>query len=61
RSRRQDAIGTPFCISVYHHTLEDNTVTLRERDSMEQTRVNITDLHALIHDRVSINSLLRRI
>ena len=61
RYRRQDAIGTPFCITVDHQTLEDNTVTLRERDSMEQTRVSVADLHKLIHDRVSINSLLRRL
>ncbi len=61
RYRRQDAIGTPFCITVDHQTLEDNTVTLRERDSMEQTRVNIDDLHRLIHGRVSINSLLRKL
>lgn len=61
RYRRQDAIGTPFCITVDHQTLEDNTVTLRERDSMAQTRVNIADLHSLIHDRVSLNGLLRRL
>ncbi|MCM1110088.1 MAG: glycine--tRNA ligase [Clostridium sp.] len=61
RYRRQDAIGTPFCITVDHQTLEDNTVTLRERDSMEQTRVRIDDLHRLIHDRVSLTSLLRRL
>ncbi len=61
RYRRQDAIGTPFCITVDHQTLEDNTVTLRERDSMEQKRVNIADLHSLIHDRVSLNSLLRKL
>jgi glycyl-tRNA synthetase len=61
RYRRQDAIGTPFCITVDHQTLEDNTVTLRERDSMQQTRVNVADLHKLIHDSVSINSLLRKL
>ncbi|MDE5900165.1 MAG: glycine--tRNA ligase [Muribaculaceae bacterium] len=61
RYRRQDAIGTPFCITVDHQTLEDNTVTLRERDSMEQTRVKVDDLHKLIHDCVSINSLLRKL
>ena len=61
RYRRQDAIGTPFCITVDHQTLEDGTVTLRERDSMEQSRVAVADLHKLIHDRVSINSLLRRL
>ena len=41
RYRRQDAIGTPFCITVDHKTLEDNTVTLRDRDSMNQKRVHI--------------------
>jgi len=61
RYRRQDAIGTPFCITVDHQTLEDNTVTLRERDSMQQTRVQIADLHKLIHGQVSLNSLLRKI
>ena len=61
RYRRQDAIGTPFCITVDHQTLEDNTVTLRERDSMEQTRVSVDDLHKLIHDRVSLASLLRKL
>lgn len=61
RYRRQDAIGTPYCITVDHQTLEDNTVTLRERDSMEQTRVNVSDLHKLIHDNVSLNSLLRKL
>lgn len=61
RYRRQDAIGTPFCITVDHQTLEDNTVTLRHRDSMEQARVNVADLHKLIHESVSINSLLRKL
>ena len=61
RYRRQDAIGTPYCITVDHQTLEDNTVTLRDRDTMEQTRVPVADLHKLIHDRVSLMSLLRKI
>ncbi len=61
RYRRQDAIGTPYCITVDHRTLEDNTVTLRDRDTMEQTRVQVADLHKLIHDRVSLTSLLRKI
>ncbi|MDE6131270.1 MAG: glycine--tRNA ligase, partial [Muribaculaceae bacterium] len=54
-------IGTPYCITVDHQTLEDNTVTLRERDSMAQTRVAIADLHKIIHDSVSLNSLLRKL
>ncbi|MDD6131659.1 MAG: His/Gly/Thr/Pro-type tRNA ligase C-terminal domain-containing protein, partial [Bacteroidales bacterium] len=59
RYRRQDAIGTPFCITVDHQTLEDNTVTLRHRDSMEQERVAIADLAGLIDQEVSLNRLLK--
>ena len=44
RYRRQDAIGTPFCITVDFDTLEDNQVTVRERDSMQQVRLPINDL-----------------
>ncbi|MGM9900105.1 MAG: glycine--tRNA ligase [Bacilli bacterium] len=44
RYRRQDAIGTPFCVTVDFDTLEDNTVTIRNRDTMEQERINIDDL-----------------
>jgi len=44
RYRRQDEIGTPYCVTVDYDTLEDNTVTVRERDSMEQGRVKIDDL-----------------
>ncbi len=61
RYRRQDAIGTPYCVTVDHQTLEDNTVTLRHRDSMEQERVNIADLRTLIQDKVSIESLLKNL
>lgn len=48
RYRRQDAIGTPFCITVDHQTMEDNTVTLRFRDSMEQIRIEIEKLEDFI-------------
>ncbi len=58
RYRRQDAIGTPYCITVDHQTLEDNTVTIRHRDSMEQERVAIDQLRAIIGDLVSWNNLL---
>lgn len=44
RYRRQDAAGTPYCITVDHQTLEDNTVTLRDRDSMEQIRISIDEI-----------------
>jgi glycyl-tRNA synthetase len=61
RYRRQDAIGTPYCVTVDGQTLEDNTVTLRFRDTMEQERVAIADLHKIIGDSVNISSLLRKI
>ncbi len=61
RYRRQDAIGTPYCITVDHQTLEDNTVTLRDRDSMKQERVNISELRAKLIDACSINNILRKI
>ena len=44
RYRRQDEIGTPFCITVDFETAEDNSVTIRDRDSMEQIRVKIDEL-----------------
>ena len=59
RYRRQDAIGTPYCITVDHQTLEDNCVTLRNRDTMAQERVAIADLNNIIADKVSITSLLK--
>ena len=61
RYRRQDAIGTPYCVTVDHDTLQDNTVTLRFRDTMEQERVNIADLRGIIEDKVSITSLLKKL
>ena len=59
RYRRQDAIGTPYCITIDHQTLEDNCVTLRNRDTMQQERVAIADLNGIIADKVSITSLLK--
>ena len=61
RYRRQDAVGTPFCVTVDYDTLKDNTVTLRYRDTMEQKRVPVSELRALIEDQVSITSLLKKI
>ena len=61
RYRRQDAIGTPFCVTVDHDTLKDNCVTLRYRDSMKQERVPIDSLQAIIEDQVSITSLLKKL
>lgn len=61
RYRRQDAIGTPFCITVDHQTLEDDTVTIRHRDSMQQERVAIGELERIIGDLVSLNKLLEQL
>lgn len=61
RYRRQDAIGTPYCITVDHQSLEDNTVTIRHRDSMEQERVSIDQLSKIIGDLVSWNTLLSQL
>lgn len=61
RYRRQDAIGTPYCVTVDHDSLNDGKVTLRFRDTMEQERVNISDLAAIIEDKVSIVSLLKKL
>ncbi len=61
RYRRQDAVGTPYCITVDHETMKDDCVTLRDRDTMQQQRVRISDLRALIEEKVSITSLLKKI
>ena len=61
RYRRQDAIGTPFCVTVDHDTLTDNCVTIRFRDTMEQKRVPIADLAQIIGEQVSIKSLLQKV
>ena len=61
RYRRQDAIGTPYCITVDHQTLEDGTVTLRERDSMDQRRLSVDELEKILSEEVSLNSLLRKL
>ena len=61
RYRRQDAIGTPYCITVDHDSLQDGCVTLRFRDTMEQERVRIEDLVKIIEDKVSITSLLKKL
>ena len=61
RYRRQDAIGTPYCVTVDHDTLNDGCVTLRFRDTMEQERVAISELNAIIEDKVSIASLLKKL
>ena len=61
RYRRQDAIGTPFCVTVDHQTLTDGTVTLRHRDSMQQDRVKIENLHGIIGEAVNMRNLFKKI
>ncbi len=61
RYRRQDAIGTPFCITIDHQSLEDNAVTIRYRDSMEQERIPVTNLRAIIEDKVSFRKIFEKI
>lgn len=61
RYRRHDAIGTPYCVTVDHQTLEDGSVTIRYRDTMQQERVLIDKLLEIISDKVSMKSLLKRI
>ena len=61
RYRRMDAIGCPYCVTVDQQTMQDDTVTLRDRDTMEQRRVKISELRGIIEDQVSITSLLKRL
>jgi glycyl-tRNA synthetase len=53
RYRRQDAIGTPYCITIDHQTLEDNTVTIRERDTMQQERIHMDEVKKVVLERIS--------
>jgi len=53
RYRRQDEIGTPMGVTVDHQTMEDDTVTLRDRDTMEQQRVPITALQGIVRDKIA--------
>lgn len=60
RYRRQDAAGTPFCITIDHDTLEDNSVTIRHRDTMEQKRVAISEVKEIIKKEVAIKTWLQK-
>ena len=61
RYRRQDAIGTPYCITVDYDTLEDNSITVRYRDSMEQKRVKIDELKNEMRNELDVSKLLRNL
>ena len=58
RYRRQDAIGTPYCITVDHQTINDNTVTLRDRDSMRQQRIDVDKIKSIISKKVNSSNYL---
>ena len=60
RYRRQDAIGTPLCITVDYDSLEDNSVTVRNRDNMSQERVKVDNLISFIDDKTSLINLLKK-
>jgi len=61
RYRRQDAIGTPFCITVDHETLQNNTVTIRNRDTMEQERIPVEKVKQIVIEKTSMTNLLKKV
>jgi len=61
RYRRQDAIGTPYCITIDHDSLTDHTVTIRDRDTMQQERVPVSELRRIIDEKTSFRNLLSKI
>ncbi len=61
RYRRMDAIGTPYCITIDHQTLQDDTVTIRNRDTMKQERVAVSAIKSIIQDSISLSALLKKI
>ena len=60
RYRRQDANGTPFCITIDHDTKEDNQVTIRHRDTMEQKRVPISELKSIIAQEIDFKTWMKK-
>ncbi len=61
RYRRQDAVGTPYCITIDFQTLQDNTVTIRERDSMQQERIPVERVVEIVRDKTDMVRLLERL
>ena len=61
RYRRQDAAGTPLCVTVDHQSLEDHTVTVRFRDTMEQIRISVGELSALVNEKVALSTQLAKL
>ena len=52
RYRREDEIGTPYCVTIDFDTLEDNKVTIRDRDTMEQVRIDISEVEKWISEKI---------
>ena len=61
RYRRQDAIGTPFCVTIDHQSVEDNTVTIRHRDTMLQERIPIDQVADIVKEKVDMKNLLKQL
>jgi glycyl-tRNA synthetase len=61
RYRRQDAIGTPFCITVDFETLENQTVTIRERDTLKQERIHIKDIERIVLEKTDMRILFAKL
>ena len=61
RYRRQDAIGTPFCITVDHQTREDNCVTIRDRDTMTQERIPVAEVGSIIRERTDFRTVMKKL
>ncbi|NEQ48711.1 MAG: glycine--tRNA ligase [Leptolyngbya sp. SIO3F4] len=59
RYRRQDAIGTPYCVTIDHQTLEDDTLTVRSRDTMEQERISVAELKTILHEKTDLKNVLK--
>jgi glycyl-tRNA synthetase len=57
RYRRQDAIGTPYCVTIDFETLENNTVTIRDRDTLEQHRIHMDDIRKVVQEKVAFENL----
>ncbi|MGB2304980.1 MAG: glycine--tRNA ligase [Flavobacteriaceae bacterium] len=60
RYRRQDALGTPYCITIDHQTLEDQTVTIRDRDTMKQERISIEALAGFLNEKFDFKNWLQK-
>ncbi len=59
RYRRQDAIGTPYCVTIDHQSLEDQTVTIRERDTLKQERIHMSKIREIVADGIDFRSLFQ--